>query len=414
MRAADGTSLKAALRRAERAARRRAFLLVAPLLLFLGLVFFAPILGMMSASVMNPEIVAAFPRASEALEGWEGEALPDEPVFAALAADMAEQLARPRPEQDIGSAAQRLNRERPGARSTILRTARDADEWTAPFKPKFLEDDADWGDLSFWRLIQRETRLVTPAFYLLALDYEFTETGEIERKPETQQVYVDKFWFTIWMTVAITAACILLAYPISYLLATQPARVSNLLLILVLLPFWTSLLVRTSAWIVLLQREGVLNDIFVGIGLIGDGDRLRMIYNAFGTGIAMVHILLPFMVLPLYSVMKTIPPSYLRAARSLGAGPFRAWWRVYFPLTLPGMAAGCILVFILGIGYYITPALVGGSTGIFISNLIADNIQDGGANARLAAALATMLLVGVLVVYWVFNKLVGVERLKFG
>jgi len=182
----------------------------------------------------------------------------------------------------------------------------------------------------------------------------------------------------------------------------------------VLLPFWTSLLVRTSAWIVLLQQQGVINDLLVGAGIVGDDGRLRMIYNQIGTIVAMTHILLPFMILPLYSVMKTINPSYLRAARSLGANPLVAWFRVYFPLTLPGMAAGVMLVFILAIGYYITPALVGGETGIFISNMIADNMQGSSAQLRLAAALATILLVLVMIFYWLFNKMVGVERLKFG
>ncbi|HUF55981.1 MAG TPA: ABC transporter permease [Thermohalobaculum sp.] len=411
---ADGTPLRDALRKSQKAARRRAFMLVLPLLLFLCLVFFVPILGMVTTSFLNPEVRDAFPATAEAIAEWDGESLPPEPVFAAIAADIERERALPRQEQKIGTAAQRLNRELPGARSTILRTARDVEEWDPPYREKFLEADEAWGSEELWTLLNRETRVITPAYYLLALDYTYDKQGEIVKKPERQQVYVQKNWFTIWMNVLITGACIVLAYPISYLLATLPARKANLLLILVLLPFWTSLLVRTSAWIVLLQGQGVLNDIFVWLGLVDDRDRLRMIYNAFGTFIAMVHILLPFMVLPLYSVMKTIPPSYLRAAKSLGAHPFRAWWRVYFPLTLPGLGAGCILVFILGIGYYITPALVGGATGIFISNLIADGIQSGGANARLAAALATMLLVGVLVIYWVFNKLVGVDKLKFG
>jgi putative spermidine/putrescine transport system permease protein len=152
----------------------------------------------------------------------------------------------------------------------------------------------------------------------------------------------------------------------------------------------------------------------VWLGLIAEEGRLRMIYNSIGTIVAMSHILLPFMVLPLYSVMKTIPPSYLRAAKSLGAHPFRAWWRVYFPLTLPGLAAGVILVFILAIGYYITPALVGGETGTFISNSIADNMRGSSAALKLASALATILLVAVLIIYWAFNRLIGLDKLRFG
>ena len=157
-------------------------------------------------------------------------------------------------------------------------------------------------------------------------------------------------------------------------------------MIMVLLPFWTSRLVRTTSWIVLLQTEGVLNDIAVWVGVISDDNRLQMIYNMTGTVVAMVHILLPFMVLPLFSVMKTISPSYVRAAKSLGATPSRAFWTVYFPQTVPGIGAGSLLVFILSIGYYITPALVGGRTGQLISNFIAYHMQSS-LNWGLAAAL---------------------------
>ena len=184
-------------------------------------------------------------------------------------------------------------------------------------------------------------------------------------------------------------------------------------MILVLLPFWTSLLVRTTAWIALLQTEGVVNDILVFLGVYTDGARIQMIYNQTGTIVAMVHILLPFMILPLYSVMKTINPSYMRAAVSMGATNFRALRKIYFPLTIPGLAAGTLLVFILAIGYYITPALVGGEDGLLISNLIAYHIQKS-LNWSLGAALATILLVTILVLYWLYNKLIGIDKLKFG
>jgi len=179
------------------------------------------------------------------------------------------------------------------------------------------------------------------------------------------------------------------------------------------LPFWTSLLVRTTAWIAMLQTQGVINDTLVNLGFITSDGRIQMIYNRTGTMIAMVHILLPFMILPLYSVMKTISPSYLRAARSLGASHLYAFVRVYFPLTLPGVAAGTLLVFILAIGYYITPALVGGNDGLLISNLIADHIKST-SNWSLGAALGTMLLVIVLILYWIYNRLIGINKLSFG
>jgi putative spermidine/putrescine transport system permease protein len=196
-------------------------------------------------------------------------------------------------------------------------------------------------------------------------------------------------------------------------MATLPLGISNLLMIMVLLPFWTSLLVRTTSWIVLLQKEGVLNDIMVWVGIIGDEHRLQMIYNMTGTVVSMVHILLPFMVLPLYSVMKTISPTYVRAAQSMGATPVRAFWKVYFPQSVPGIGAGAILVFILSIGYYITPALVGGRTGQLISNMIAYHMQKS-LNWGLAAALGGLLLAGVLALYWLYNRLVGIDNMKLG
>ncbi|MEO1018392.1 MAG: ABC transporter permease, partial [Pseudomonadota bacterium] len=215
------------------------------------------------------------------------------------------------------------------------------------------------------------------------------------------------------MSLTITLMTLLLGYPVAYLLATLPMRTSNLLMILVLLPFWTSLLVRTSAWIVLLQQQGVVNNTLVTIGLVDDQNRLELIFNQTGTIIAMTHILLPFMILPLYSVMKTIPPSYVRAAKSLGATDWTAFWRVYFPNTLPGIGAGAILVFILAIGYYITPELVGGTSGVFISNRIAFHISSS-LNWGLAAALGVLLLACVLILYWTYDRLVGIDRVNLG
>jgi putative spermidine/putrescine transport system permease protein len=206
---------------------------------------------------------------------------------------------------------------------------------------------------------------------------------------------------------------LLLGYPVAYLLSNLPLRTSNLLLILVLLPFWTSLLVRTSAWVVLLQQQGVLNDTLVWLGAVDDQSRLDLIFNATGTVVAMTHILLPFMILPLYSVMKTIPPSYVRAAKSLGATNWTAFWRVYFPQSIPGIGAGAILVFILAIGYYITPELVGGTSGVFISNRIAYHISTS-LNWGLAAALAVILLAAVMILYWLYDRIVGIDNVKLG
>ncbi|MEH6458094.1 MAG: ABC transporter permease, partial [Cocleimonas sp.] len=235
----------------------------------------------------------------------------------------------------------------------------------------------------------------------------------IQRKAEDTRIYIDLFKRTMWLSCLITFLTVLFGYPIAYLLATLKTKTSNLLMILVLLPFWTSLLVRTSAWIALLQKEGVINDTLVGIGLIADDSRLSMIHNSTGTLIAMTHILLPFMILPLFSVMKTINPSYVRAARSMGATGFTAFRRVYFPNTIAGIGAGGILVFILSIGFYITPALVGGVDGTMISNFIAYHISQS-LNWGLAAALGAILLAVVLVLYILYDKLVGIDNMKLG
>ena len=276
----------------------------------------------------------------------------------------------------------------------------------------FLNQDEDWADPEVWGTIQTFSSPYTAGYFLTAIDLELTPSGA-QVVDEDVQIYITLFWRTMWMSMTITFSCILLGYPIAWLMANLPDRKANLIMILVLLPFWTSLLVRTSAWKVLLQQQGVINDTLVWIGLVGDGSRLALINNATGTIIAMTHILLPFMILPLYSVMKGIPPSYLRAAKSLGATDWTAFWRVYFPQSVPGIGAGCILVFILSIGYYITPEIVGGTKGVFISNRIAFHISSS-LNWGLAAALGTILLVVVLALYWAYDRIVGIDNVKLG
>jgi putative spermidine/putrescine transport system permease protein len=230
--------------------------------------------------------------------------------------------------------------------------------------------------------------------------------------PPENRVYLMLFERTFLLSAIIMGLTLVLGYPVAHLLAVLPLRTSNLLMILVLLPFWTSLLVRTTSWIVLLQGQGVVNNVLVALGLLTEETRLQMIYNQAGTIIAMTHILLPFMILPLYSVMRPIPPSYVRAARSLGASSWCAFRRVYFPQTIPGIAAGALLVFILAVGYYITPALVGGASGQLISNLIAFHMAK--SNWSLAAAIAAILLAAVLMLYWLYDRLIGIDNMKLG
>ena len=276
----------------------------------------------------------------------------------------------------------------------------------------FIDIDEDWADPDIWRVIQTYSSEYTSGYFLNSVDLELGPDG-IQKVDEDLAIYQLLFNRTLFMSLVIMGSCILLGYPIAFLLSNLPLRTSNLLMILVLLPFWTSLLVRTSSWKVLLQQQGVINDILVWMGFVADDARLVMINNQFGTIVAMTHILLPFMILPLYSVMKTIPPSYMRAARSLGATNWTAFWRVYFPQSVPGIGAGCILVFILAIGYYITPELVGGTDGTFISNRIAYHISRSG-NWGLGAALGSILLVVVLLLYWIYDKIVGIDNVSLG
>ena len=409
---ADGTPLKVSFARALRRSRLRAVALVLPLFLFLFVTFVAPIGDMLFRSVENQLVGEILHRTVPALADWSpgsGE-LPDEAVFAALVADFKEG----RENRTIGRVGVRLNYELGGMSSLFRKTARRArriDE--GPFREAMLKIDKRWGELDTWRLLKRESDAYTPSYYLAAVDMRFAPDGSLAPQPEERQIYIQLFGRTLWLSLVITVLCLLLGYPISYLMATLPVRTSNLLMIMVLLPFWTSLLVRTTCWIALLQQQGVINDLLVWAGLIGDDNRLEMIHNQVGTIVAMTHILLPFMVLPLYSVMKTIPPSYMRAARSLGANPFTAFVKVYMPNTVAGVGAGSILVFIIAIGYYITPALVGGTSGTLISNFIAHHMQVS-LNWGLAAALGALLLAVVLALYVLYDKLVGIDNMKLG
>ncbi len=406
---ADGRPLKAALAAAQSRAKRRAFFLVLPLLLFVLLTFLIPIGYMLKRSFEHDGFAASAP----ATVAW-FEANPDfdpanppEEAYAALVQD----LALMQTAKTTGIAGTRINYSVPGTISLFKQGAREAKDLTPPFKESLVAIDADWAKPALWRGMASASHVYTAEFYKVASDMKLNDGGW-ERGEDNERIYLYLFFKTFLISGIITVLCLLLAFPVSHLLATLPMAKSSLLMILVLLPFWTSLLVRTTSWIALLQEQGIVNDLLVGIGLIGDDGRLSMMYNMTGTIVAMTHVLLPFMILPLYSVMRVIPPSYARAARSLGATSWTTFRRVYLPQTLPGIAAGSLLVFILAVGYYITPALVGGADGQLISNLIAFHMTK--SNWSLAAAIAGMLLVAILLLYWLYDRLIGIDRLKFG
>ena len=406
---ADGRPLKAALAAAQSRAKRRAFLLVLPLLLFVLVTFLVPIVYMLKRSVEHDGFSVAAP----ALDAWFvanpgfDPANPPEEAFAALASD----LARMQQEKTTGMAGTRINYTVPGTISLFKKGAREAKDLVPPYKEALLALDPEWGRPALWRGMASASKPYTVEFYKVASDRKLTDEGWA-RGGDKDRIYLYLFFKTFLISGLITVICLLLAFPIAHLLATLPLARASLLMILVLLPFWTSLLVRTTAWIALLQEQGIVNDMLVALGLISDEGRLTMMYNMTGTIVAMTHVLLPFMILPLYSVMRVIPPSYARAARSLGATSWTTFRRVYLPQTLPGIAAGSLLVFILAVGYYITPALVGGADGQLISNLISFHMSK--SNWSLAAAIAGMLLAAILLLYWLYDRLIGIDRLKFG
>ena len=404
----DGRPLKAALAAAQFRAKRRAFFLVAPLLLFIIVSFILPIGQMLHRSVFHDGFAANAPD----VKAWfavnpDGTA-PDEAAYAALAQDFKAMKA----DKTAGIAGTRVNYTLPETRSLITATARVADDLAPPYKDAFLALNPKWGDAAVWQAMRSASSAYTADFYLISTDRERAADGTIQKVPENTRIYIYLFVKTFLLSAVITVICFFLAFPVAHLLATLPTARANLMMILVLLPFWTSLLVRTTSWIVLLQGQGVVNDVLIALGIVGDDGRLKMMYNQAGTIIVMTHVLLPFMILPLYSVMKTIPPSYARAARSLGATSWTTFRRIYLPQTLPGIGAGALLVFILAVGYYITPALVGGADGQLISNFIDFHMDK--SNWSLAAALSAMLLGGVLVLYWLYDRLIGIDNLKLG
>jgi putative spermidine/putrescine transport system permease protein len=404
-------TLKQSLRRVERRKRYGAFLLTLPLLVYLSVLFVIPLAGMVWLSVANSTLPTYMPSTVKALKGWQPTALPPEAAYAAVATDLRGDFKT----HKFGLIAKRLNEELPGAYELIAKTTFR----TAHMPPdqnwkQVLENiDPAWGKIPTWRLLKRESSPVTADFYMASVDLQYGPQGQIEQVPSYERIYIKLFVRTAWMSALITLLTVLLGYPLAYWISRMPERKANLMMIAVLLPFWTSLLVRITAWIVLLQSHGVVNSILAATHVVNPENRPHLIFNALGTIIVMTQVLLPFMVLPLYSVMRGIPDSYMRAAVSLGAHPWRAFWKVFAPLTVPGITAGVLLVFILAVGYYITPELVGGQSGQFISNRIAYNVQQS-LNWGLAAALGTVLTVVTLALFTVFNYFAGESRISLG
>jgi putative spermidine/putrescine transport system permease protein len=393
-------------RASERRKTAAAVLLTLPLLVFLLVFFFAPLAGILIQSIRAPEVSTVLLRTTDALEGWHPTELPGDDAYRALIVDLRNAYA----DKTVVDAAVRLNHEIPGMRQLVLKTARRAkrlDDRTP--RQALSATDRRWDDLKTWRAIAAAREPYTLRYLLSGLDLGATWDGTIKPVPPNQRVHVRLFIQTLWISCVVTMISLIAGYPVAFVMATTPGRWGGLLLALVLLPFWTSSLVRTAAWMVVLQNEGILNALLMGIGIIAEP--LEMIYNRFGVYVAMVYVMLPFMVLPLYSVMKTIRPDQLKAAESLGATPLSAFGSVYLPQTIPGITAGCLLVFIQSLGFYVTPALMGGRQDQMISMVIA-NYAMNTANWNMAAALSLILLACVAALYPLFSRYVGSGRLN--
>ncbi|ACT13268.1 MULTISPECIES: ABC transporter permease [Pectobacterium] len=395
----ENSTLKQQLWLAQKAYKKRSLLLIAPLFLFIVVSFLFPITSILGKSVSNPELRDNMPQTIAAMRQWSGNDVPDETVFRALVGDLRDA----RSSGKLSTITKRLGYEGAEYRTLITRTLRKLPaEGSSDVRDQLIHEQPMWGELATWKTFDRAARPFTSYYLLAVFDHKVdATTQQIVPQPADQALYVDVLLRTLLMAGVVTLLCVGLGYPLAYWLAKQPSNRANLLLILVLLPFWTSLIVRTASWIVLLQSGGLINRSLMNIGIIDEP--LVLVFNRIGVYISMTHILLPFFILPLYAVMKGISPNYVRAAVSLGAHPFIAFWRVYVPQTYAGVTAGALLVFMMAIGYYITPALLGGPSDQMLSYFVAF-FTNTTMNWGMAAALGTQLLIIVTLLYVVYIR----------
>ena len=396
----------------DRREKIKAFALVSPLLLFVLVFFITPICIILIKGIYNPKIKTLLPNTVVSMQTYNyKEGLPKEESLKILLSELKVLAA----ERNSGVLSEELNRMVPGFGSVIKKTSRKIKnqdiESIESYKDYLVKISKRWENPKYWMTIKRASDGFTLSYVLSALDLEFNIEGKIVQKDESLRIYLPVLLKTLYMAFLITLITMVLAYPTSYYLASLPKSKANLLMIFVLLPFWTSILVRIVSWITLLQQKGVANDLMMYFSIIDQP--LDMMFNQFATVVTMTHILLPFMILPLYGSMRSVDQTYIKASSSLGANPFITFFKVYFPLTVPGLSAGAILVFIISVGYYITPALVGGIDGQMISNLIEFHMRSSN-NWELASAMGGILLFITITLYWVYDKLVGVNSLKLG
>ena len=381
--------------------RRRASILtrIAPAVLFVLITIALPIGLFLFRAVDNSEIRGNLPTTLAALSGWTSSSLPEDRHFDALAADLRKIAGEPR----LFQLARRLNYHKTGYRSAVLKAAEAvAAQPSAPARGTIIPADPLWGERDIWQVLHGESGTMTSFFLLAALDLEAAD-GAIRSADPERALYREVFIRTIWMSLLIAGVTVLLGYPVAYFLANSGSRFALWGMYAVLLPFWTSLLVRTLAWIVIFQKGGLASSLIAALGF----GATSLLYSRTAVVIGMIHVMLPFMILPIYAVMRGISPSYMRAAVSLGASPLQAFFTVYLPQSLPGIGAGILIVTILSLGFYLTPALLGSPNDQLISYFIAYFTNEL-VNWNMAAALSLWLLLIAaalfVVIRWVFGK----------
>lgn len=402
-------SLKDATHRADSRQRWVSLLLIAPVLVYGAVFFLLPLAMMVFRAIDNPETRDALPRTVATLQAWsaDGGRLPENEAYAALSADLAEGQGT----RVVGELARRMNYEISGYRTLVMKTARAVGERALPpsaAKASLIDIDERWGELAYWSALKRTSTPLTGHYLLAALDLRQVDNGNIVRAEPDQRIYLDILRRTLLIAAGVTLTCLLLGYPLAALLVKASRPVAYVITLAIMLPFWTSLLARTTAWIVVLQENGLVNSLLLAMGLVDKP--LTLIFNSTGLYIVMVHILLPFTVLPIYNSLKGIPPHLMRASSSLGAHPVRGFFAVYLPLSLPGVSAGGLLTFIVAAGYYITPSLVGSAREQMLGYFVAFYANNT-VNWGMASALGLMLLSCIMAVYLIAASTLGVKQL---
>lgn len=379
----------------------KSFALIAPLAIFLVFFFVAPLFTMMKSAVSDPVASNALPTVSEALEGWDRSSTPSSEAQAALAAD----IRNISDDQLFGDLVRRLNSAKSGFRTLMTKTRNAvAENQTVA---DLVSVDTRWSDPAFWIAVQdAASASLTDRNLLAAVDLQRDASGNIANAPEGTSANRTTLIRTLIMAGIVTICCIAVGLPFAMVAASTTGWKRQLLLGAVLLPLWTSLLVRTAAWYIILQDNGLINLTLQTLGLTSGP--VPLIFNRLGVVIAMTHVLLPFMVLPIFSVLIGIPKNLMPAAASLGASPIRAFLLVLLPLSLRGVVSGALLVFMSALGYYITPALIGGAQDQMISSVIA-YYATGAANWGMAGALGMVLLAATMILYVVYLRLSSEE-----